>query len=567
MQKKISILISAIVASTATLSAHALSTITAYNQSIASIKGFSIEGQAGQKTLMSNSGSYAVSQKNTLKPISSTVMNGERYTRYQQNYEGIPVIGKQVVAKQPQGSRSFSATNIATKIALAKNVEVDTKPTVDKTAAIHFAKQQFKHKYTGQIVSGSEAAVKQIRIIKNKAGLYYDVSFKVDVVNDAPKHMHYIVTANGKSPMKTVLSWDNIQNHNDTGPGGNEKTVKYGDGKELWYGEGGLSALDVTQSGSNCIMDNGRVSLVNLNTNPFGNKAYEYVCGTDKGDPISGAFSPSDDAYYFGDVIIDMYKNWYGTDALQKNGKPMKLIMRVHYGTNYDNAFWDGSTMTFGDGNHFYPLVALDVAGHEVSHGFTEQHSGLEYHDEPGSLNEAFSDMAGQAARAYLLNDDPALYEKLFYNENKVTWGLGETISRGSKEDALRYMNNPSKDGRSADCYNQKLATASGATCKITYQDVVDNANGEQGLIVHTGSGVFNKAFYLLSKALGIKQAFHVMKDANAAYWTPSANFEEAACGVLHAAKDDGVKVATVTTVFNQVGIATDQCNMNSENL
>jgi vibriolysin len=560
MEKKIITLLAAIAASTTTLSTYAFDHVTAYNQPISTIKNFNIVEHTGRRLLAGANHK----QGNQLVAVSTTIMNGERYTRYQQNYNGIPVVGKQVVVKQPQTMMGFSSLDTATKIDVAQNLTVDVQPTFSKEAAIVFAKQQFSQKNAGKIVNGSEAANKQIRIIKNKPGLYYDVSFHVEMPQGAPKHMHYIITANGSAKMQSVLHWDNIQNYDDIGPGGNVKTEKFGDGKELWYGKDGLSALDVSKSGDQCTMDNGRVSLINLKTNPFGFSPYSYVCGTDKGDPVNGAFSPSDDAYYFGDVIINMYKEWYQTDALQQFGKPMKLVMRVHYGTDYDNAFWNGSSMTFGDGSRFYPLVSLDVAGHEVSHGFTEQHSGLEYHDQPGSLNEAFSDMAGQATRAYLLSKDPALYGKLYYGDTAVTWGLGETISKGAKEKSLRYMNDPSKDGRSADCYDKALATASGAQCKITYADVVKNAGGRQGVIVHTGSGVFNKAFALLSDKIGIKEAFRTFKDANAKYWTPNSDFEDAACGVLHAAKDDGIRSETVVTVFNQVGVNTKQCQFSA---
>ena len=73
--------------------------------------------------------------------------------------------------------------------------------------------------------------------------------------------------------------------------------------------------------------------------------------------------------------------------------------MLVHYGKNLDNAFWNGSFVHFGDGGKtFYPTVGLDISSHEISHGFTQQHSGLIYKGQSGGLNESFSDMAGEAA-------------------------------------------------------------------------------------------------------------------------------------------------------------------------
>src|SRR5678815_6068662 len=93
-----------------------------------------------------------------------------------------------------------------------------------------------------------------------------------------------------------------------------------------------------------------------------------------------------------------MYPAYTGYNALN-----FQLVMRVHYSSAYENALWDGATMSFGDGaSTFYPLTSVDVAGHEVSHGFTEQHSNLTYSGQSGGMNEAFSDMGGEATEYYL---------------------------------------------------------------------------------------------------------------------------------------------------------------------
>ena len=168
------------------------------------------------------------------------------------------------------------------------------------------------------------------------------------------------------------------------------------------------------------------------------------------------------DALYAGKVIKEMYQKWYNVPVLVENGKPMMLIMRVHV-PNYDNAYWDGKAMTFGDGESvFYPLVSLGVAAHEVSHGFTQQHSGLVYSRQSGGLNEAFSDMAAQAAE--------------FYSVGHSSWQIGPEIFKSDR--ALRYMDEPTRDGRSID--NVK-----------NYSDWID---------VHYSSGIFNKAFFLMAK-------------------------------------------------------------------
>ncbi|RNC76963.1 M4 family metallopeptidase [Piscirickettsia salmonis] len=585
-KKNLAIIISAITASTALLSSHALSTVNSYNKPVSSsnIEGFAIEGAGDSSNTMLSSRSATMTDKNTLSQVSSTTMNGDTYIRYQQKYEGIPVIGTQVVVKRPKAVTGFAATSrsastaTATRISLAKDLDVDLVATVSADDAKAFAKQQFEKDYSGtQVADDSIKSTKEIRIVDNKAQLYYRVTFNAsNTAGGKPYRMVYIINATGTSKAMVLSFWDSIPNYSDTdtGPGGNEKTVQYGPtGVKFFYGENNLPALNVSEDNSTCTMDNGDVRLVNVEhqadhswDSDYNTTAYQYSCGHNQGDPINGAYSPTDDAYYFGSMIIDMYKNWYGVDALQENGEPMQLIMRVHYGTDYDNAFWDGHTMSFGDGSSFYPLVSLDVAGHEVSHGFTEQHSGLGYKYQYGSLNEAFSDMAGQAVRAYLLSTNPDLYKQLYFNQDEVTWGIGETISKGDESDALRYMNNPSKDGVSADCYDKELA---GSTCTISYDDVVTTAKEKysigdrQSYIVHTGSGVFNKAFYLLSQQVGIKDAFRVMKDANVKYWGEYSDFSDAACGVLNAANEDAVgSTSMIKSVFNQVGVSTDSCQI-----
>jgi vibriolysin len=195
--------------------------------------------------------------------------------------------------------------------------------------------------------------------------------------------------------------------------------------------------------------------------------------------------------------------------------------MRVHYGNNYENAFWDGSAMTFGDGaNTFYPLVSLDVSAHEVSHGFTEQNSNLVYSGQSGGINEAFSDMSGEAAE--------------FYMRGTNDWLVGADIYK-SANGALRYMYDPPLDGRSIGSANDYV----------------------NGMDVHYSSGVFNKAFYLLATTSGwsVQTAFQTFAKANQLYWSSGATFRSAAIGVQDAADDLGFSTADVEAAFNDVDV------------
>ncbi len=249
-------------------------------------------------------------------------------------------------------------------------------------------------------------------------------------------------------------------------------------------------------------------------------------------DAINGGFSPANDAFFAGQVIQDMYQSWYGIPALSINNKPMVLDMWVH--KRLGNAYWNGYAMTFGDGGkEFYPLVSLGIAAHEISHGFTQQQSGLLYIDQPGGLNESFSDMAAAAAE--------------YYATQKNTWQIGAEILKTDGK-ALRYLDEPTKD-----CEGK----FPGDNCSINHiKDFTPELNP------HFSSGIFNKVFYVIatSPRWNTKKAFDIMVQANRFYWTPLTNFVEAACGVMSSARDYHYDLNTVKRAFSMVGIETSTC-------
>ncbi|MET8399435.1 M4 family metallopeptidase [Streptomyces sp900116325] len=181
------------------------------------------------------------------------------------------------------------------------------------------------------------------------------------------------------------------------------------------------------------------------------------------------------DAQYGTDTTWDYYKNVHGRNGIAGDGKGS--YNRVHYGNGYNNAFWDDSCfcMTYGDGDGstFGPLVALDVAGHEMSHGVTSKTAALTYSGESGGLNEATSDIFGTLVEFHANNSqDPGDY---LIGEKIVKPGFGKA--------ALRFMDQPSKDGNSADCWSSSVGN----------------------LDVHYSSGVANHFAYLLAEGSGPK--------------------------------------------------------------
>lgn len=169
------------------------------------------------------------------------------------------------------------------------------------------------------------------------------------------------------------------------------------------------------------------------------------------------------DAHWGAEMTYDFYWNHFNRNSINNNGFTLKSY--VHYNTNYGNAFWDGQRMTYGDGSSGNtPFTALDIAGHEITHGLTTFTADLVYQDESGALNESFSDIFGAAIEFDALGNTVG------------DWMMGEDLGF-----VIRYMNNPGLLG-DPDTY---LAGQ-------WYTGTNDNGG------VHTNSGVQNFWYYLL---------------------------------------------------------------------
>ncbi|MFC3024719.1 M4 family metallopeptidase [Vibrio zhugei] len=431
----------------------------------------------------------------TLKSTKTVSVGNKTKARVKQYYKGVEVYGHSLVADVNQQGLY---ANLNGKYVQGINDDVfSVTPKLNDKQAIQTVLQD-----KGLETSKRSSAKLYIWLDdSNKAHLVYLVD--VLLMSPKPSRPFTIVDAvNGQ----ILKQWEQLAHDRQaTGPGGNEKTGEYFYGTDYGY----LIVSD------NCAMTNDKVETIDMQGRESGGKIVQFSCPNSPEDYVNGAYSPANDAHYFGNVIFDMYQDWFNTAPLT-----FKLQMRVHYGQNYQNAFWDGTGMTFGDGgSRFYPLVSLDVSGHEVSHGFTEQNSGLTYDGQSGGINEAFSDMAGEAVE--------------YYMKGTNDWKIGAEIFKASG--ALRYMDRPSRDGASIDSANDYY----------------------NGLDVHYSSGVFNRAYYLLATTQGwnTKKAFTVFVKANQLYWNANSDYDDAACGAVKAANDLGYSTADVTSAFSKVDV------------
>jgi hypothetical protein len=207
------------------------------------------------------------------------------------------------------------------------------------------------------------------------------------------------------------------------------------------------------------------------------------VVRTEGAEPTGDA--AVDEAYDGLGATWRLYREVYGRDSVDGAGLP--LDGTVHYGTNYDNAFWDGSRMVFGDGdgtlfNRF--TIAVDVIGHELTHGVTEKSAGLVYQGQSGALNESVSDVFGSLVKQRELGQDAASADWL------IGAGLFTPAVQGQ---ALRSMKAP---GTAYD--DPRLGKDPQPATMSGYVQTSDDNGG-----VHLNSGIPNHAFYLAATAIG----------------------------------------------------------------
>jgi Zn-dependent metalloprotease/uncharacterized protein YceK len=247
------------------------------------------------------------------------------------------------------------------------------------------------------------------------------------------------------------------------------------------------------------------------------------------------------DAHWGGEQFHDLLTHYFNWNSIDNNG--FDLLLNVHFSQDLANAFWDGESSSYGDGNQGSrlgaPLTAIDIVGHEFAHGMTEFSADLIYADESGGLNESFSDIFGVATRFFARPDQ-------LYN-----WSIGGELDPAGE--GIRNMRDPNSLG-SPGTYRGDL-----------WQD---------GAGVHTNSGVQNHWYAILSQGdtatnelgvaysvegIGWEDALRVAHLNLTSYLTPSSTYQDAAtfsveaAGVLFGICDD--RTAQVSEAWKAVGL------------
>ncbi|RLQ00570.1 M4 family metallopeptidase [Micromonospora sp. CV4] len=372
--------------------------------------------------------------------------SGATHTRYTRSYQGLRVYGGDfVIHAAPNGSYAGSSVGLAAPLTLGTTARV--------TAAV--AKKAARAEFTGK----AEAVGAPELFVDASSGrgrlAWETVVSGWQPDGQTPSRLHVITDATTGG---AIGSYDEIE-------------AVAGTGNSLYSG---TVSIDTTLSGSTYQMidpSHGNGSTCDMNNGTSSCATFTDADNTWGTGANSNRQSAAVDAHFGAAKTFDYFKNTHARNGIFGNGTGVPS--RVHYGNNYVNAFWDGSRMTYGDGSgNSRPLVSLDVAAHEMSHGVTENvvPGGLTYSGESGGLNESTSDIFGNMVEFYAnTSADPGDYQ------------VGEKININGNGTPLRYMYNPSLDGSSDSCWSTSTKNKD----------------------VHYSSGVANHFYFNLAEGTG----------------------------------------------------------------
>ncbi len=416
---------------------------------------------------------------------------------------------------------NITATDSKIKIHVNKNNKITLingnldKPKIELTNNQKLTKSDAEGK-AFQSLGINKSDVSNIKgypvISNNKLDINSDkkkLIYNVEINYIHPKAAHWKVQVDANTG-EIIKKQDLIENASATGKGtgvnGDEKSplnISSALGKYTLHDVSQDAEIETRSANST---ENLSLPIVNSDTN------------FDKEEQRAGV-----DAHYYANSVYNYYLDNFGRNSLDGNGSKIDSV--VHYGKQYNNAAWTGQYMIYGDGDgkQFAPLSAAnDVVAHELTHAVTEHTAGLEYHDQPGALNESFSDVFG-------------------YFNDPDDWLMGEdAYTPGKDGDGLRSLSNPEQ-------YDQP------ANMSDYYQGTEDEGG------VHINSGIPNKAAYLTIKSIGKDKAQQIYYLALTQYLTPNSQFVDAKLALKEAANqlygDNSTEADAIDKAWNDVGV------------
>lgn len=354
--------------------------------------------------------------------------DGASHVRYSRTYRGLPVYGGDIVVHNlPDGSYAGSS------VGLGAPLRLDTKPVIASKDAAETARRHFSG--TVDKVGGPVLVVDAVDGVGRLA--YETVVSGVGPDKQTPSVLHVLVDAaageviRATDEVESIIfdPYDGTGNTLYAGP-----VTLHATYTDLFVGLRYRLIDQVAGGGTTtCDMNNG-TSQCSIH---FPDEDGIWGDGN-----VADRQTAAADAHYGAGIAHDYFKSVHGRDGVWDDGRG--VTSRVHFGNNVDNAFWNGSSMTYGDGwDNQHPFVSLDIVGHEMTHGVTQNAAGLVYKGESGGLNEASSDIFGTMIEFHAANPyDPGDYE------------IGEKAAGSSTGGGFRRMYNPFWYS----CYHPSLA-------------------------------------------------------------------------------------------------------------
>lgn len=464
---------------------------------------------------------------------------GYRHFRFQQTYKHVPVEGA-IYLMHEQNNKVKNANG-----KLVRNLNLNTTPSISKTKALQIAlshinatlyawnhptheklKQQIENCIDATFYPSGELVIIDLEFGEEAAK--YRLAYKFDIYSVIPlkRSLTYIDAGNGEiiSKIEKLNSCTNVICS-------------------------GVSDYFCNESITDCPASNTLQNNVGADIQIFNSKNtenYAEISFVDNhiflnNDPTANA------VYWATQKTREYFLNVHKRNSLDGNGMP--LYSWIHYEKDYNNAFWNGYWVSYGDGdnNIFSSLTAPDVVAHEIGHGITDFSADLINRDEPGALNESFSDIFGEIVERYMRGSND--------------WLVGADYTLSPDINSLRNMSMPNDPN----ALIQQPDTYLGG---FWYTDFDDNGG------IHYNSGVQNYWFYLLSEggngindngdkytvnAIGIEKAADIVYRNLTIYLTPNSQYEDARKGAIQAAIDlygeDSNEVKQVIAAWCAVGV------------
>ncbi len=469
---------------------------------------------------------------------------GDIHYRYNQTYNGIPIFGSTYIV-HTSNNKVYSYNG-----KIIPSLNISSTPSISEQAALSFVLAKFNATLYKWQIPGEEIMLKKITG-NNEATYYpkgelyyvpetflpagrkgdfkshnYKLAYRFDIYAAKPLKREYVFI--DAITGEIIFSLNRIQTTDVPGTA----VTKYS-GTQAFV-------TDSTGVGSYRLRETGRgngIETYNLHADTAHASAVDFTDTDNYWNNVNTAQDEvATDAHWGAEKTYDYYKIKFNRNSIDDNG--FKLLSYVHYDVGYNNAFWDSQCMTYGDGDgsQYSPFTALDICGHEISHGLDEKTANLAYQNEPGAMNEGFSDIFGTCI-------------EWFAKPATANWTMGEDI--GS---AFRDMSNPKSHGQ-PDTY-----------LGVNWDSIQQEVHKNDGvldywfyLIAHGKSGTNDNGVAYNVTGISLDSAAAIAFRTLTVYLTPSSDYADARYYSILSAMDlfgpCTPEVETVADAWYAVGV------------